>query len=192
MGSSHRVREIEAGVEVDAPVAVFAYSFARLRAIFVELIDTLVRVIGRALAKARCIHAEGAEAGLHRGTGALLDRSRKSIAGVITLHVIARHAAKERVYRRAERLAPDVPQRHVERAERMRSEEHTSELQSRLHLVCRLLLAKKKSTWSSRRKRLQCWQQRHDYPRHTAPCGAPASRTRLGRRAARSSRDFLC
>src|SRR2546422_4805498 len=27
---------------------------------------------------------------------------------------------------------------------RLRSEEHTSELQSRLHLVCRLLLAKKK------------------------------------------------
>src|SRR2546429_6346288 len=31
------------------------------------------------------------------------------------------------------------------RRERERSEEHTSELQSRLHLVCRLLLAKKKS-----------------------------------------------
>src|SRR2546422_1384587 len=32
-----------------------------------------------------------------------------------------------------------------------RSEEHTSELQSRLHLVCRLLLEKKKqqSSWSS-------------------------------------------
>src|SRR2546422_7043462 len=30
------------------------------------------------------------------------------------------------------------------RAERGRSEEHTSELQSRLHLVCRLLLEKKK------------------------------------------------
>src|SRR2546422_7585893 len=29
-------------------------------------------------------------------------------------------------------------------AERQRSEEHTSELQSRLHLVCRLLLEKKK------------------------------------------------
>src|SRR2546422_3421818 len=28
-----------------------------------------------------------------------------------------------------------------------RSEEHTSELQSRLHLVCRLLLEKKKSRW---------------------------------------------
>src|SRR2546422_7210935 len=31
-----------------------------------------------------------------------------------------------------------------ERIERARSEEHTSELQSRLHLVCRLLLEKKK------------------------------------------------
>src|SRR5687768_18349251 len=29
---------------------------------------------------------------------------------------------------------------------RIRSEEHTSELQSRLHLVCRLLLEKKKNT----------------------------------------------
>src|SRR5687768_18502497 len=33
---------------------------------------------------------------------------------------------------------------HAERA--ARSEEHTSELQSRLHLVCRLLLEKKKKT----------------------------------------------
>src|SRR2546422_7925440 len=31
----------------------------------------------------------------------------------------------------------------------MRSEEHTSELQSRLHLVCRLLLEKKKKTNTS-------------------------------------------
>src|SRR2546429_2561209 len=29
-----------------------------------------------------------------------------------------------------------------------RSEEHTSELQSRLHLVCRLLLEKKKNYWT--------------------------------------------
>src|SRR2546422_3340428 len=32
----------------------------------------------------------------------------------------------------------------------VRSEEHTSELQSRLHLVCRLLLEKKTSSFSSR------------------------------------------
>src|SRR2546429_1919207 len=42
--------------------------------------------------------------------------------------------------RRAEaRALPDV---QVDRS--VRSEEHTSELQSRLHLVCRLLLEKKK------------------------------------------------
>src|SRR3712207_7584440 len=35
-------------------------------------------------------------------------------------------------------------QRPVERRQRQRSEEHTSELQSRQYLVCRLLLEKKK------------------------------------------------
>src|SRR2546422_5639213 len=37
-----------------------------------------------------------------------------------------------------------LSRRRAERAEPPRSEEHTSELQSRLHLVCRLLLEKKK------------------------------------------------
>src|SRR5256884_2114673 len=36
--------------------------------------------------------------------------------------------------------------RRARRARELRSEEHTSELQSRLHLVCRLLLEKKKKT----------------------------------------------
>src|SRR5438876_7612829 len=43
---------------------------------------------------------------------------------------------------------------------RTRSEEHTSELQSPVHLVCRLLLEKKKTNWqqiSSRHK----WQYVH-------------------------------
>src|SRR2546429_6065942 len=38
----------------------------------------------------------------------------------------------------------DVPLLHHATLEPMRSEEHTSELQSRLHLVCRLLLEKKR------------------------------------------------
>src|SRR5256884_7296117 len=38
----------------------------------------------------------------------------------------------------------------LEMTPRLRSEEHTSELQSRLHLVCRLLLEKKKSSISPR------------------------------------------
>src|SRR2546422_6755820 len=40
--------------------------------------------------------------------------------------------------------APAAPARRRRAAPRSRSEEHTSELQSRLHLVCRLLLEKKK------------------------------------------------
>src|SRR2546422_7753031 len=46
-------------------------------------------------------------------------------------------------------LPRDRPARDFRRADRRpgrtRSEEHTSELQSRLHLVCRLLLEKKKA-----------------------------------------------
>src|SRR2546422_7468900 len=49
-----------------------------------------------------------------------------------------RLVAEERLARQRERHA--------------RSEEHTSELQSRLHLVCRLLLEKKKETTKSPRK----------------------------------------
>src|SRR5256884_4323463 len=37
-----------------------------------------------------------------------------------------------------------LERKRKEYEERVRSEEHTSELQSRLHLVCRLLLEKKK------------------------------------------------
>src|SRR2546429_5872117 len=41
-------------------------------------------------------------------------------------------------------LGPILAQAEPEGYLRLRSEEHTSELQSRLHLVCRLLLEKKK------------------------------------------------
>src|SRR2546421_2074125 len=40
--------------------------------------------------------------------------------------------------------------------QRLRSEEHTSELQSRSDLVCRLLLEKKKKTNKSQLKQAQC------------------------------------
>src|SRR2546430_3852148 len=39
--------------------------------------------------------------------------------------------------------------RHAIRCSRARSEEHTSELQSQLNLVCRLLLEKKKEIYST-------------------------------------------
>src|SRR2546429_3574584 len=42
-------------------------------------------------------------------------------------------------------IAQPAPDGRIKRAAGDRSEEHTSELQSRLHLVCRLLLEKKKT-----------------------------------------------
>src|SRR3712207_7451911 len=55
----------------------------------------------------------------------------------------ARHLEPER----AGRDLPNLGEQRVEREpESERSEEHTSELQSRQYLVCRLLLEKKKTT----------------------------------------------
>src|SRR2546429_6410984 len=57
-------------------------------------------------------------------------------------------ADRESEYRSVrQRRAPRperLPARLANQVRRKRSEEHTSELQSRLHLVCRLLLEKKK------------------------------------------------
>src|SRR2546422_8500251 len=71
-----------------------------------------------------------------------------------------RHLARQERHRHEEQhgLAAHQPQvalhRDPERAAHRdrdhRSEEHTSELQSRLHLVCRLLLEKKKNTTKRR------------------------------------------
>src|SRR2546422_2598884 len=65
----------------------------------------------------------------------------RALRGLLPLHL--RGEVREREH--------DLVHRAVERAlavieveEDPRSEEHTSELQSRLHLVCRLLLEKKK------------------------------------------------
>src|SRR2546422_5898510 len=54
--------------------------------------------------------------------------------------------------------------------EKIRSEEHTSELQSRLHLVCRLLLEKKKSEEARKKKEQQQEQPGHlaEHPDHHA------------------------
>src|SRR3712207_7029023 len=74
-----------------------------------------------------------------------LFRSRASFRTWI--YGIARNAIIDLERRRAVRpaLAPHEGDR-VEAATDERSEEHTSELQSRQYLVCRLLLEKKKNT----------------------------------------------
>src|SRR2546422_8587327 len=68
-----------------------------------------------------------------------LFRSPRLPRGAIgTFQFVVPAAAVLRVQRTADARGP------VERRDKLRSEEHTSELQSRLHLVCRLLLEKKK------------------------------------------------
>src|SRR5471030_3458171 len=49
------------------------------------------------------------------------------------------------------------PTRSAVRTVDTRSEEHTSELQSLRHLVCRLLLEKKTTTYWTRAARRGCW-----------------------------------
>src|SRR6266498_4572146 len=50
------------------------------------------------------------------------------------------------------RLPHDLERDQLGREDLRRSEEHTSELQSRPHLVCRLLLEKKKKTRDKKKK----------------------------------------
>src|SRR2546429_7269462 len=70
------------------------------------------------------------------------ERRETSIALTSTLHWVQTEVlAEERNYQGLVRLNTELVQR---------SEEHTSELQSRLHLVCRLLLEKKKKQDSTR------------------------------------------
>src|SRR5687768_18013209 len=56
----------------------------------------------------------------------------------------AKRLAKKTISNPAYAVSPTWPAKEIFFARSTRSEEHTSELQSRLHLVCRLLLEKKK------------------------------------------------
>src|SRR2546422_8561314 len=75
----------------------------------------------------------------------------RSAAGIeVALDGIERHRAAGQHRHIADRTAQSsdvVGSAVVHRRENLRSEEHTSELQSRLHLVCRLLLEKKKNKY---------------------------------------------
>src|SRR6478752_10851853 len=59
---------------------------------------------------------------------------------------------------RCSRVAPPCSPPRLASSHPARSEEHTSELQSRLHLVCRLLLEKKKAS-------KRCADHRRGHPR---------------------------
>src|SRR5690625_3894446 len=108
------------------------------------------------------------------GVGSWPHRRRRKSAGRVALVTRDREVTYDALAERADRLADALAQRGLERGGRVaylgendpafletlfaagllgavfvplntRSEEHTSELQSRGHLVCRLLLEKKKT-----------------------------------------------
>src|SRR2546422_6571800 len=82
--------------------------------------------------------------------------------GAIRLRILARNSGNTRIS--SSGVLPPRPASQEMRSAGLggnRSEEHTSELQSRLHLVCRLLLEKKKKNRGQRRMRLHEPQHYH-------------------------------
>src|SRR5690242_21950217 len=64
----------------------------------------------------------------------------------------SRHVAQDIARERADQHPPRIALAQAARCAADRSEEHTSELQSHVNLVCRLLLEKKKKTTTTERK----------------------------------------
>src|SRR2546422_5463691 len=93
---------------------------------------------------ARSLHLQPAAPHLHAAAADLLRALRRLV------HVRASTLA----------TAAGSPLLHKAGAARRRSEEHTSELQSRLHLVCRLLLEKKKKKKKKMIKRVNRYRVR--------------------------------
>src|SRR2546422_5714128 len=82
---------------------------------------------------------------LFRSVGELaIQRGELVDAEIVCIRAGSGHGRRRRVvdHRAEDRKRPVAVVHDLEQA---RSEEHTSELQSRLHLVCRLLLEKKKN-----------------------------------------------
>src|SRR2546422_5379988 len=77
------------------------------------------------------------------GTGKLVSRrTGRPVTAVVPVHLYGQPADMDPILELAERHGLVVVEDACQAVPR--SEEHTSELQSRLHLVCRLLLEKKK------------------------------------------------
>src|SRR2546422_3876231 len=74
------------------------------------------------------------------------NRQPAALEGRDVLRERAHDHRREPLRRLVEQQEPGAGHQGPGDRQHLRSEEHTSELQSRLHLVCRLLLEKKKKT----------------------------------------------
>src|SRR5436309_12711954 len=74
-----------------------------------------------------------------------ISKSSKATVSIITRTALVRPSENGNKHQHRRNCSPTISCTHLELLrERRRSEEHTSELQSRENLVCRLLLEKKK------------------------------------------------
>src|SRR5437879_6844500 len=83
----------------------------------------------------------------------------EDVRAAALLHDIGKLETSRAILYKAARLTDDEMTQikmHVEKGVEMRSEEHTSELQSPMYLVCRLLLEKKKDVGKHKNPR---WTQ---------------------------------
>src|SRR5256884_6757929 len=80
---------------------------------------------------------------------------RSTLFPYTTLFRSLENAARASAVKQQAAAATMIERRFLGGTRAGRSEEHTSELQSRLHLVCRLLLEKKKHNTNSRLTMLQ-------------------------------------
>src|SRR5262249_30515332 len=124
---AHGVVEIEALVKVDAPVSTGSNGLTDIAAVLRRLPDDGARVVDATDGRVYRRHAKRAVPGFHGRARAFLQtelrvgryagrpRPRRGVA----LAVLARGAAQQFVHRNTEGLSFDVPERKVERAERM-------------------------------------------------------------------------
>src|SRR5262249_55618320 len=96
IAAANRFGEIEALVEIDAPIAVLADAFAHLHAFVVHRIQALARVVGRGPARFGRAHAKRAIARFDGALRALPQRhaivdARYDAGGVVAFAVVAHH-----------------------------------------------------------------------------------------------------
>ena len=119
--AAERVGEGEPLVEVDHEVPARTNAFAGGAAVGLHLAHAFAGVVAeRARRQARSIEPEQPPAGLHARGGAVAQRvAAAPERRRVTLQIIAVHAAEQLVHRHAQRLAFQIPQRQIERTDRM-------------------------------------------------------------------------